>query len=141
MIRRAQMSDVPELVACVDAAYAPAKQQGIKLPPVSDGIDQDIRDHLVWVCADNNGIVGMIVVAVKDDLAHLVNIAVHPDAGGKGVARALIDTALTTLRRQNIRRIDLATHVDMAANVALYTHLGWIETGRSETKVLMSRDI
>lgn len=141
MIRRAQLSDVPELVACVDAAYAPAIQQGIELPPVSEGLDQDIRDHFVWVSVNSDRIVGMIVVAVQADHARLVNIAVHPDAGGKGIARSLIETALAEIRRLNVGRIDLATHVDLPGNVGLYAHLGWVETGRLDTKVHMSRDI
>ncbi len=135
------MSDVPELVACVDAAYLQARQQGIDLPPVSEGLDQDIRDHLVWVSVISDRIVGMIVIAVKADHAHLMNIAVHPSEGGKGIAKSLIETAVTELQSLKVGRIDLATHVDMPGNVGLYTYLGWVETGRSDTKVHMSRDI
>jgi ribosomal protein S18 acetylase RimI-like enzyme len=141
LVRRAQISDVAELVACVDAAYLSAKQLGIKLPPVSEGLDQDILDHLVWVAPDEHRIVGMIVVSVSGNQAHLMNIAVHPDAAGQGVAKSLIKTAFAELRRLSVARIDLATHVEMPDNVALYAHLGWVETGRSETKVYMSRDI
>lgn len=135
------MSDAIEFAACIDAAYSEARLQGIELPAVSEGIKQDIHDHLVWVAAKCDRIVGGIVVSLNTDHAHLVNIAVHPGEAGKGIAKSLIDTAVAEVRQQNIGRIDLATHVDMPGNVALYAHLGWVETDRSETKVYMSRDI
>jgi N-acetylglutamate synthase-like GNAT family acetyltransferase len=141
LIRRAQISDAAELAMCIDAAYSRAILQGIELPAVSEGIEQDIHDHLVWVATNNDRIVGGIVVSLNTDHAHLVNIAVHPGEAGKGIAKSLIQTAVAEVRQQNLGRIDLATHVDMPGNVALYTHLGWVETGRSETKVYMSRDI
>lgn len=139
MIRRAEISDVSEMVDCVDAAYSSARGRGIELPPVSEELDQDIRDHLVWVSLEGNRIIGIIVVAVNADQAHLVNIAVHPAAAGKGIAKSLIETCLAELRRLDVRQIDLATHIDMPENVSLYSHLGWIETGRTANKVYMSR--
>ena len=141
MIRRAEIGDVAELVACIDAAYDVARESGIDLPPVSEGLDQDVRDNLVWVSVDDSQIAGVIVVAVTADHAHLMNIAVHPSAGGKGIAKSLIQCALVELRRLNVGRIDLATHVDMPGNVSLYRHMGWTETGRSGNKVHMSRAI
>lgn len=141
MIRRAQISDVAELVACVDDAYSLARNRGVELPPVSEGLDQDIRDHLVWVSVNGDQIVGAIVVSVTPGHAHLMNIAVRPEASGHGLAKALIQTALEELRRLNVARFDLATHVEMPENVSLYTHLGWVETDRSATKVHMSREI
>ncbi|MBL4767214.1 MAG: GNAT family N-acetyltransferase [Rhodobacteraceae bacterium] len=141
MIRRAKIRDVAELVACIDAAYDVARESGIDLPPVSEGLDQDIRDHLVWISVEESQTVGVIVVAINSDHAHLMNIAVHPSAGGKGIAKSLIECALEELRRLKVGRIELATHVDMPRNVSLYRHLGWAETGRSGNKVHMSRAI
>ena len=46
-IRRAEQTDVAEMAACFAAAYAPARAEGVSLPPVSEGLDEDIRDHLV----------------------------------------------------------------------------------------------
>lgn len=141
MIRRAELSDVAEMVVCVDAAYAALHKRGIKLPAVSEGLDQDVRDHLVWLSLGDGRIEGVIVVAAKGDHAHLMNIAVHPDATGKGIAKSLIDTSILQLRRLNVGRMDLTTHVDIPENVSLYEYLGWKETGRSATKVHMSRVI
>ena len=139
-IRPATVQDVEGLTACINAAYASAFERGISLPPVSDGIDRDIRDHLVWV-AEEGGIIGGIVLGLTDNTAHLINIAVDPSYGGRGVGRALIDTAVAAARDHGATRIDLATHVDMPGNVALYAHLGWCEIGRDANKVRMSRSL
>jgi len=137
-IRRADLIDAKGLAACIDAAYAPARARGIDLPPVSEGVDQDIRDHLVWVTEDCD-IRGGIVVAMHGNRAHLVNIAVHPASGGQGIGKQLIETALGVAQDRGALWMDLATHVDMPENVVLYGHLGWQETGREANKVLMTR--
>ena len=138
MVRRAEPGDAAGLAACIDAAYAPARARGIDLPPVADGVDQDIRNHLVWLAEDGN-ILGGIVVALRGDRAHLVNIAVHPAYGGRGIGKKLIETAVGAARDRGAMWMDLATHVDMPENVVMYGHLGWQETGRRANKVLMSR--
>lgn len=140
-IRPATLDDATELAACIDAAYQAARTRGIKLPPVSEGIEDDIRDHLVWVAQAGSALAGGIVVATDGDRAHLVNIAVDPDFGGQGVGKALIATALSELGNRGVTRIDLATHVEMPENVALYAHLGWVETKRQADKVYMSRSL
>lgn len=138
-VRPARKDDAADLVVCIDAAYQAARDRGVALPPVSDGIGDDIRDNLVWVALTDKQIAGGIVVSTGGDSAHLVNIAVDPRFSGQGIGRALIEAALVTLRGRRITRIDLATHVEMPENVALYIHLGWTETGRQADKVHMSR--
>lgn len=138
VIRRARLTDVAGLAACMDAAYASARALGVSLPPVSEGLDTDLRDHLVWV-AVADGIRGGVVLGVGGDVAHLINIAVHPSCGGQGVGKRLLDTALNEARRRGARSMDLATHVDMPENVEMYRHLGWQETGRDQSRIFMSR--
>ncbi len=140
IIRRAKVSDSDALAACISAAYADALARGVSLPPVAEGIDADIRDQLVWV-AEDGGVRGGVVLGLRDDVAHLINIAVDPSCGGRGIGRRLIETVLAAAQAAGAKRMDLATHVDMPENVALYTHLGWRVTGRHENKVLMSRDL
>lgn len=140
-IRRARAGDAPAASRCIDGAYAGARARGIALPPVSEGVDADIRDHLVWVARSAERIVGVIVVSVAGERAHLMNIAVHPEAGGRGLGRGLIETALSELRARQVQHVDLATHVDMPENVALYSHLGWRVTGAEADKVQMSLNL
>ena len=132
--------DAEGLAICIDAAYAPARARGVSLPPVSEGLDSEIHQHLVWV-ADDGEIRGGLVARIDGKRAQLINIAVDPARAGQGIGKRLIETALDTVRELGARRIDLVTHVDMPENISLYRHLGWQETGRDGSKVTMSRDL
>lgn len=140
-LRRAEPADAGALAACIDAAYAGYREAGIDLPPVSKGIADDIRDHNVWVAAIDNEIVGGLVLVIREDVALIANVAVHPAAAGSGLGRALMAQAETEARAHGLRRLALSTHVDMPGNVRLYEHLGWRETGREGDKVRMEKAI
>lgn len=134
MIRPARPKDAPALSACITAAYAPFFQAGLTLPPVAEGIAEDIRDHHVWVAEDQGRLIGGVVL-VLDATAHLANLAVHPDAGGQGVGKALIAQAMTAARAAGFDRLHLTTHAQMPGTQAFYRRLGWNEVGRDGEKV------
>ncbi len=134
VIRPATADDAPGLKACIDAAYAPFVAKGLDLPPVSEGIAGDIRDHHVWVATRSDRIVGGVVL-VLGDAAHLVNLAVHPDSGGQGLGQALIGTATDAVLAVGHDRLHLATHIEMTGTQDFYLRLGWVEAGRDGNKV------
>ncbi|MCJ8309177.1 MAG: GNAT family N-acetyltransferase [Rhizobiaceae bacterium] len=142
-LRKATLQDVPDIVACIDAAYARYRDKIADLPPVSDGVEEDIRDNQVWVIETDGDLAGVLVLVAASgaDFIKLANVAVHPDHGGKGLGRALIDHAIATCKDQGFDEIRLNTHAAMTDNIGLYQHLGWHEIGRSETTVSMSRKI
>lgn len=140
-IRRAVAADALALAACIDAAYASYAGLIDDLPDVSAGLAEDIHDNLVWVAVLDDRIVGGAVLAIAGPVATLANVAVHPDAGGRGLGRALIETVERHARNAGCPELRLATHIDMPANVALYTRLGWQETARRGNKVLMSKTL
>jgi ribosomal protein S18 acetylase RimI-like enzyme len=141
MIRRATLDDVKGLRAAVIAAYAPFADQGIGLPPVAEGLDADIRDHLVWVADDRGIILGGIVLVISDGHAHLANVAVHPDFAGKGLGRELIDTAQSEAMARGCTEMSLTTHPEMTATIGFYEKLGWVVTGRERDKVFMTTQL
>ena len=140
-IRPAALADVPALAACIDAAYASYRNAGIELPDVSGGLADDLTKHRVFVAAAALQILGGVVVGISAQSAQLINIAVHPDHGGKGIGRALIDKAEDVAIRSGALEFQLATHVDMPGNIALYQHLGWVEVARKDTKVMMAKSL
>ena len=73
-----------------------------------------------------------MVLMVRPDHLHLDNIAVRPGHQGQGLGRRLLELAEAEARRQGFDELRLYTHQTMVENVALYTHLGWEETGRGE---------
>ncbi len=132
MLRPATSTDVAGLTDCLRAAYAPFEQLG--LPPVTEGIADDIRDHTVWVAEVAGEVRGGIVI-VLGETAHIANLAVHPDAGGHGIGKELITKAIAVARGAGHDTVQLATHVDMHETQAFYRKLGWTETGREGKKV------
>lgn len=143
-IRRATAKDASPLISCIDAAYSRYLDRGIKLPPVSQGIEQDIADNIVWVAEQNGWIIGGLVLIIHSDnalpdTAKLANIVVHPSAGGKGIGRALIQICEAHVMSLGLHELQLATHKDMPDNVELYAHLGWQITGSEGDKIYMNK--
>jgi len=138
-MRRANLGDTDALSSCIDAAYSIYAARVTDLPAVSEGIADDIADHRVWVAEIDREIVGGIVLMVEDGHLLLANVAVHPKRTGLGIGRGLMARADTDCRALGLRELRLSTHVQIPENVALYTHLGWEETGRTGNKVLMRK--
>ncbi|CTQ73030.1 GNAT family N-acetyltransferase [Roseibium alexandrii] len=140
-IRRANLQDMNALKQCIDRAYAPVKTRLSDLPDVSAGLESEITDNVVYVAETDEKLIGCAILAIDGELAQLVNIAVDPEYGGRGAGRRLIEVIETHARDMGAIEIQLATHIGMPENVALYAHLGWSETGRSGSKVGMSKPI
>ena len=140
-IRRATPGDAAALAACIDAAYAIYASRISDLPKVSEGIEYDIKDNIVWVAERDDAIVGGLILKPQTDFMLLANIAVHPDHGGQGVGRALMDRAESDASALGMTEMRLSTHVDMPENVALYEYLGWKETERTGNKVKMRKQL
>lgn len=141
MIRPATLADLDGLKAAVIAAFAPYAAQGLGLPPLADGLDDDIRNHHVWVADDRGIILGGIVLTIAKGTAHIINLAVHPIGEGQGLGRRLIDIATTAANAAGCSRIMLATHKEMTGSHAFYARLGWFETSRDADNVIFALDL
>lgn len=138
ILRRANPDDAVALTQVVKAAYAPFQSLG--LPPVAEGIAEDIRDHNVWV-AEIDSVVRGGIVLVLGAQAHIANLAVHPDAGGHGIGQALIAKVSEAAAAAGHQSLQLATHADMSATQAFYRKRGWAETGRAGNKVYFELEL
>lgn len=140
-IRPARDQDADTLIKCIDAAYSVYKDSIRDLPAVSEGVADDISTHRVWVGEMNHSVVGGLVLILQEKFAVLANVAVDPTFSGKGLGRGLIERAEEECRKLNLPEIRLSTHVGMPENVRLYEYLGWRETGRSGSKVHMTKQL
>ena len=136
--RLARAEEASAITRLIDAAYQPYRDQGITLPDVSGGVFESIAEGHVWVMEDLSGV---LMLTTTPPTAHLMNVAVSPDARGRGVGGQLIRHALALASSAGCTEIALATHAEMPDNVALYAHLGWQETERNERRVLMVRPL
>ncbi len=140
-IRPATFHDAPQLTDAIRAAYAVYDNMDLNLPPVSEGIDQAIRDATVFVAEKDERLLGGIVVRVGQGWAQIENLALTPAATGLGLGKALIQHAEEAAREAGATELRLATHKDLTGNIGLYTHLGWAITARDGNKVMMRKPL
>lgn len=132
LIRKAILSDEPQIRQCAEEAYARYVQLiGRKPAPMV----ADFKAHIVadeaFVATDNQGkFEGFIVFYVDGDHILLDNIAVLPQAAGCGVGKALIGFCEKAAQRQGFEKVQLYTNEKMTENLSIYPKLGYVEIDR-----------
>jgi ribosomal protein S18 acetylase RimI-like enzyme len=66
--------------------------------------------------------------AAGGDFAYVWMLGVHPDAQGRGLGRAALESAISSMRARGFTRCVLRTQ--QPRNVSLYRHLGFMELAR-----------
>jgi ribosomal protein S18 acetylase RimI-like enzyme len=132
MPRTARPDDRAAVEAIVAAAYSVYVERIGKPPgPMLDDYAKLIGAGAVSVLDDPDGAIAAIIVLLpKPDHLLLDNIAVRPDRQGRGLGRRLVAFAEAEARRLGYAELRLYTHATMSENIALYTRLGFRETGR-----------
>ena len=129
--RPAHPDDARQLADLVDAAYGHYVERiGMVPGPMTDDYDRVIRDADVRLAERDGNIVGILVLDVTDEGFVIENVAVHPSERGKGLGRALLETADREARRAGFSSIYLYTHEKMTENQALYSKIGYVEYDR-----------
>lgn len=95
-------------------------------PPPSDAELDDAA--LVLVAADGLGeLVGYARIELLDDHAHLEQLSVLPEHGGRGIGTALLDAVADWARDLGHGEITLTTFRDVAFNAPVYAKRGFAE--------------
>lgn len=141
--RRATAEDESALRSLVHDAYAPwIEVIGQRPGPMLDDYAARIAAGQAWITDDKRG---AIVLEPAGDSLLIDNVAVAPEAQGKGLGRALVAFAESEARRLGLRALTLYTHAKMESNLAFYERLGLRETHRVTEKgfdrVYMRRDL
>ena len=94
-----------------------------------------LRDYGPSIEAGTTWVTGSPIAAVltldpREDHLLIENVAVHPDAQGRGLGRELMSFAEQEAARHGFTRMVLYTHEVMTENQAIYTHLGYTEVDR-----------
>jgi ribosomal protein S18 acetylase RimI-like enzyme len=133
VIRPATAADEAAVRACVDAAYAKyVARIGKKPGPMLDDFAALIARGVVFCGEAAGGLVGVLVLETKEDHLLLDNVALLPQAQGKGFGRQLLAFAERYAKEAGFGEIRLYTNEKMTENIALYPRLGYVETGRRE---------
>ena len=84
----------------------------------------------VWMAYDDDGLAGICVVcygistSIGAVVAKLDDVSVKADRRGKGIGTALLEQLKEQLRKESIRRIDVAVHLDNPEARKFYEKLG-----------------
>lgn len=126
MLRRASQADVEAVTACVTAAYEPYVERIGQVPgPLLDDYAVLLKNHRAWVLEEAGAVLGLVILMEKESHALLDNVAVHPDAQGRGLGKRLINLAEQQAWALGYSEIQLYTHEKMLENRALYKKLGY----------------
>jgi len=131
VIRLARQSDRAAVEAVVRAAYSIYIERLGKPPgPMLDDYERRIAENAVHVLEADGEIAAIIVLLPQSGHMMLDNVAVRPARQGQGLGRRLIAFAEAEAMRLGRADLRLYTHAAMTENIALYTRLGFAETGR-----------
>jgi ribosomal-protein-alanine N-acetyltransferase len=124
-IGAARASDLPEIAAIESLAFAdPWSSRAFR-----DAIDNPL---FYFACArtDEARVVGYVVAWFVAGEGEVSNIAVHPDAWGSGIGRALLNAALNAGRDRGAGAVYLEVRESNERARALYSTSGFEEVGR-----------
>ncbi|UUU35002.1 GNAT family N-acetyltransferase [Streptomyces sp. CA-210063] len=123
-IRVAGPADVAAVKAVTDAAYHRYIERIGRLPqPMEADHAANVAAGRVFVAGDP--VIGLVVVEAYEDHLFLDNIAVHPDAHGRGVGRRLLEFVDTRARALGLSEVRLYTHAAMWENQRIYPKFGY----------------
>ena len=87
------------------------------------------------------GPVGALIFAPEGDVMGLRRVSVHPDAQGRGVARALVRHAEREAARRGHGAVRVLARVELPRTVRFWRHLGYAECGRDHPFVTLVRPL
>ncbi|WP_428929595.1 GNAT family N-acetyltransferase [Marinibacterium sp. SX1] len=123
--------DVELITKMVKAAYSIYIDRLGKLPaPMTADYSALVATGSVYVLKIDDQTVGAVLLAKGMDSIKLNNLVVDPKYQGRGYGRILLEFADKLARSENLPAITLFTNVLMHENIALYTKLGFNQTGR-----------
>ena len=145
-VRIATADDEAEVRRCVMSAYQRyVADIGREPAPMLADYAALIDDGRVRVAVDRAALLGVIVMWAEPDHLYVDNVAVMPEAQGRGIGSLLLDVALDEARRTGRQEIRLYTNELMTANLTYYPRHGYRETHRAQAegyrRVYFSRSV
>ncbi|HEU5419976.1 MAG TPA: GNAT family N-acetyltransferase, partial [Streptosporangiaceae bacterium] len=128
-LRRATAADLPEIKAVIDAAYTRYLTRMDKPPaPMLRDYGPSVEEGTTWVAG--SPLTAVLTLYPRPGHLYVESIAIHPDAQGRGLGRALMSFAEQEATRLGLTRMALVTHEVMTENQAIYARLGYVEVDR-----------
>jgi ribosomal-protein-alanine N-acetyltransferase len=124
-IRPMQPQDLEQVLAIDKASFS--------MPWPASAYNYELKENplsLLWVAVSKlpggeEPVVGMIVIWLIVDEAHIATLAVRPDYRSRGIAGALLATALRMALRQGYHKATLEVRANNIAAQRLYHRFGF----------------
>ncbi|MEN5259184.1 MULTISPECIES: GNAT family N-acetyltransferase [Pseudomonas] len=131
-IRPAALPDLAAIEGIAKRAYAPyIARIGREPAPMLEDYSCLVLARQVWVLEEQQAIAGFVVLLDAHQALLLDNLAVHPEAQGRGHGRQLLAFAEQQAVAAGHRCVRLYTNAAMSENIALYSRHGYVETHRA----------
>ena len=91
---------------------------------------QIVGQHPTWLLATDQRLVGVLVLQHEADSMLIYSVAINPADQKRGYGRFLLAWAEREALLAGYTALRLYTNARMEENIALYTRLGYYETGR-----------
>lgn len=126
-VRRAEVSDLDDLVELEESSFP---QDRLSRAQYRKHLDSETALVLV-ASANHRRFLGTAVVFFRKatTIARLYSLATAPQAQGKGVGSALIETSEDAARARGCRALRLEVRKDNAVAIRLYERLGYKRIG------------
>lgn len=125
--------DIPDIERIIAQAYGHYVERiGATPGPMLDDYPARVAQGVVHVLRAQDAVQGVLVLIPEADCLLLDNIAVTPQAQGRGYGRDLMRYAENAARQAGHASIRLYTQEKMIENIAIYTRYGYVETHRAE---------
>src|SRR3954452_17139582 len=130
-VRRAAVADAPAIAELVEQAYSIyLARMPFRPRPMDADYDEVVHTTDTWVALAGDRIVGALVCVLEPDHLLVENLAVHPDAHGRGLGGRLLVMAEEYAVAQGRSEVRLYTNEVMVENLRFYARRGYRETGR-----------
>jgi ribosomal-protein-alanine N-acetyltransferase len=140
-VRKMILADLPQVVEIDKASFS--------LPWPERSFRFELTDNVAsrsWVAELDGRIVGMIVLWLLVDEAHIATIATHPDFRQRGIGKKLLIHGLTSVKAEGAQRAFLEVRAGNELAQEMYRKFGFVVDGRrpryykdnNEDAILMS---
>jgi len=124
-----------ELLSLIRRAFA--YMDGVIDPPSSahqltlESLKAKAGKEVAFAAYDDSALVGCVFMLLKPDNAYVGKLAVDPEHQMGGIGRLLMEAAEAEARRVGLPALELQTRIELTANHAAFTRLGFREIERT----------
>jgi predicted GNAT superfamily acetyltransferase len=134
-LRLARAEDAPAVASVIHCAFA--QYDGVLLPPsgamseTAETVAARLGDEKCLIALAGSTPVGCVFYKEEGNSLYFGRLAVLPGRRGGGLARRLVAGVEAASRAAGAEAVTLGVRVSLPANFAMFTALGYRETGRT----------